>query len=390
MNGLAAARLVAGRELREAFRRKAFWIGVLVLVVGSTAAMVVPEVLDHDSGTPRYEVVVVGDDPTLVQALQATEPGLGATLHITHLADRATATRRVDINAIDLAVVPGTDAGGAAQIIVRSGQHEALVAAARQAVATSALVQRLVDAGLRPEQVEDALALPAPQLREVDPGTDDRKGASFAVSLVLYILLLTLMVQVANGTAAEKANRVSEVLLPIVRPGPLLFGKVIGISIAGLCTLGAGMLPVVVKLAAGGDLPDGLAGALVGSGAWFALGLVLFLTLAGTLGALVERQEEAGSAITPVTALLIGTFIVTQGGADSTVGTLLAYVPFSAPLMVPARLAIGVTSPAELVGSLAILVGTIAVAARFGSTVYARAIVRTGRRLRLREVLRSA
>ena len=54
------------------------------------------------------------------------------------------------------------------------------------------------------------------------------------MSIVLYLLLFMLMIQVANGTAIEKANRISEVLLAIVRPGALLFGKVIGVGIIGL------------------------------------------------------------------------------------------------------------------------------------------------------------
>ena len=46
-----------------------------------------------------------------------------------------------------------------------------------------------------------------------------------------------LMILVANGVAIEKANRISEVLLAIVRPGPLLFGKVIGVGLVGIATL---------------------------------------------------------------------------------------------------------------------------------------------------------
>lgn len=386
MTSLHLTRLVAGRELREAFRRKGFWIAAAVLLVGATAAVVLPEVLGGSSGATKYEVVVVGDHPGLVQALHATEDGLDATIHVTSVDTAAAALRRVQDNAIDLAVVPGPDP----RIIVRADEHAGLVGAVRQAVATEALAEQLRAAGLSDPQIAAAFATPTPRIQQVDAGNGERKAASFILSLVLYVLLLTLMMQVANGTAAEKANRVSEVLLPIVRAGPLLFGKVIGISIAGLLGLAAGMVPVVVKLIAGGDLPDGIGGALIGSGAWFALGLVFFLTIAATLGALVERQEEAGSAVTPVTGLLIGTFIVTQGGTDSPLGTVLAYLPFSSPLMMPSRLAVGVSSPVEVVASLALLVGAVALAVRFGSVVYGRAIVRTGRRLKLREVLRAS
>jgi ABC-2 type transport system permease protein len=209
------------------------------------------------------------------------------------------------------------------------------------------------------------------------------------VSILLYILLLTLMIQVANGTAIEKANRISEVLLAIVRPRALLFGKVIGVGIIGVLTLLGGVVPVVVKLVAGGDLPDGLAGAMAGGGAWFALGIALYLTLAGALGALVERQEEAGSAVAPLAMILIGSYLVAQSAPDSPVARVLAYIPLSSPLVMPSRLALGEASGVEMVISLALLLAAVVVVGRVGATVYRRAVVRTGRRLKLREVLRS-
>ena len=86
-------------------------------------------------------------------------------------------------------------------------------------------------------------------------------------------------------------------MLSIVKPGPLMFGKVIGVGVTGVFTLLATMTPVVVRLVGGGDLPDGIGGAIAASAVWFVLGLALYLTLAASLGALVERQEEAGSVI---------------------------------------------------------------------------------------------
>src|SRR3546814_19716449 len=103
-----------------------------------------------------------------------------------------------------------------------------------------------------------------------------------------------LMIQVANGTAIEKSNRISEVLLAIVRPGALLFGKVLGVSIVGILTLAAAIVPVLVKLLSGGDLPDGLGGGLAGGAAWFVLGLATSLVAAGALGALVGRPGGGG------------------------------------------------------------------------------------------------
>ncbi|CAN5625524.1 hypothetical protein BH24ACT4_BH24ACT4_09050 [soil metagenome] len=176
----------------------------------------------------------------------------------------------------------------------------------------------------------------------------------------------------------------------IVSPGALLFGKILGVGIIGLATLTAGLIPILVKLALGGDLPEGLAGAVAGGALWFVLGMALYLTVAAALAALVERQEEVGSVLSPLTFLLVGTYIVAQAAAESSLGAVLAYVPLTSPLLVPTRLAIGVAGPGELIGSVVILLATIALTIRLGTLIYARAITRTGRRLKLTEVLRSA
>jgi hypothetical protein len=57
MTWFEATRLVAARELRESFRRRSLWIVLAILFVGSSVAMILPEVLD--SGRPRYDVAVV-------------------------------------------------------------------------------------------------------------------------------------------------------------------------------------------------------------------------------------------------------------------------------------------------------------------------------------------
>lgn len=382
MNGLG---LVAGREIRQAFRRKSFWIVIGILLAGSTAAMVIPELVSDNSVT-RYDVVVVNGTPSLEASIKATVHDIGAEADVQGAADRDAARQAVDDGKVDIAIV----GGASPTVFVRANEHERLVGAVQQALAVDALTTRLRSAGLPPDAVTQALTTPAANVEQLDASEADRRGASFALSLVLYMLLLTLLVQVANGTALEKANRISEVLLAIVRPGALLFGKVVGIGTTGVLTLAAALIPVIVKLALGGDLPPGLGGAVAASAAWFVLGLALYLTIAGALGALVERQEEAGSVVSPLTALLIGTFVVVSSGADNRLSTVLAYIPLTSPLMEPTRLAMGVSSPVEVVGSLALSIVALAVVVRVGSTIFGRAIVRTGRRLKIRDVLRPA
>jgi ABC-2 type transport system permease protein len=382
-----ATLLVAERELRETMRRKTFWIVLAILFLGSTAAVVVPEIVGDD-GPTTYHVAVAGEAGSFGRAITALGPALDAEIEVVAVDDAAAARDQVDGDHAAVAVVLPADDTASPTVIVRAGQHQRLVGAISQALAAASLDQRLGDAGLTDDQIADALAAPAPVLDELDTESESRRGASFALSLVLYLLLLTVMIQVANAIAIEKANRISEVLLAIVRPGPLMFGKVIGVGVSGIAALLITLTPVVAKLLVGGDLPDGIGGALAGSAVWFALGLVLYLLIAASLGALVERQEEAGAAVAPLTAILVGTFVVSGSGAESTLGAVLAWIPLTSPLVEPTRIAVGASSTVEVIGSIALLVVTIVVAARVGATVYARGIVHTGKRLKLREVLR--
>jgi ABC-2 type transport system permease protein len=385
MSGFSGIRLVALREITEAFRRKSYWVIVAVLVLGSSAAMIVPAMIDDD-GRPTDTIAVVGRSARLDDQLIAAVDASDADARLLDAPDAATARRLVDDDDADLGIVVGDPSN----IIVKGDDHQRLVAAAQQALAAVAVADRLHAAGLTDADVEQVLTTPAAAIERLDTGRGGRIAAAFAISLVLYLLLLTLMMQVANGTAIEKSNRISEVLLAIVRPGALLFGKVLGVTATGLMAILGGLLPVIVKLAVGGDLPANLGGAVAAGAVWFLLGLALYLTLAGALGALVERQEEAGSAVSPLMAIIIGTFIVLQPGPGSALNDVLAYIPFSSPLVVPARIAAGESSAVEIVGSLVLLVATVALAYRFGAVVYQRAIVRTGRRLKLGEVLRAA
>jgi ABC-2 type transport system permease protein len=378
-----ATKLVAGREVNVALHRRSFWIVVALLAVASTIAMILPGLLG--GGTTTYTVAIVSSrDPGDFEArLSAASNELDARIRFRDVARAASARRLVDDGDVDEAVV----LSGEPSIVVRSGENDALVAATRQALAVAALAQRLDAAGLDPGQVATILAAPPARVDEIATDQSERIAAVVVLSLVLYLALLMLTIQAASGTAIEKSNRISEVLLPIVRPGPLLFGKVLGVTIVGALSLSAGAIPVIVKAAAGGDLPSGLGPALLGGAPWFALGLVLYLVVAGALGSLVERQEETGTVIAPLSFLLVAAYLLAQTAAGTSFGGMLAIFPLTSPLVMPARIALGEASGGEIVASLLLLVASLLLVIRVGAAMYRRGIVHTGRRLTIREAM---
>jgi ABC-2 type transport system permease protein len=378
-------RLVVERELREAFRRRSFWITIALFLLGSTALVVIPEFIGDDGAADRT-VVTVGVDEAFAASLRQLAPVFDIDVDLQEAATVEAARTAVDEGDADVAVDLTVDP---ALIVARSEGSNA-VTLVRQAVTVSVFTSSLTEAGLGPDRIAELFAGSDPRIEELEPVDNARRGVAAVVAIVLYLLLLLLSTSVATGVAIEKSNRVSEVLLAIVPARHLLFGKVMGVAIVGLVSLAAGALPIVVSVTAGGSLPDGIGGTVLGSTAWFVMGLALYLTAAGALGALVDRQEEVGATIAPLSTVLIAAYLVGVSSPDSPVATVLAYVPFTSPMVMPARIALGVASPVEMAVSLVLGVLTVIAISRLAALVYRRAIVRTGRKVGLRQVLRAS
>ncbi len=376
------ARLVVERELRESLRRRSFWIISGLFLLASTALVVVPEFVG--GGSNDRTVAVVGGDTSFTSVLSELADATDVDVEVDRVADARAARLSVDQGDADVAV----DLTADPPLVITRSASSTTVTLVRQAVTLSAFTTSLADAGLDEEQIAEVLSTSDTQVEELEPVDDARQGVAAVVTIVLYLLLLLLSTTVATGVAIEKSNRVSEVLLAIVPARHLLFGKVVGIAIVGTLTLLAGALPVLVRVAVGASLPDGTGSTLAASAAWFLMGLALYLSAAGALGALVDRQEEVGSTIAPLSGVLIVAYLVGVTSPDSPVATVLAYVPFTSPMVMPARIGLGVASPFEIVASLLLGVATVVVMARVAEQVYRRAIVRTGRKLSLRQVLR--
>jgi ABC-2 type transport system permease protein len=94
--------------------------------------------------------------------------------------------------------------------------------------------------------------------------------------------------------------------------------------------------------------------------------------------------------VAPLTVGLIAIYFASLSTTETPVGVVLSIVPLSSPIAMPARLAIGAAEPWQVVASLVAMAVAIVVIARLAVTVYSRAIVRTGRRLKFTEVLRAS
>ncbi len=389
MTDRRAAWLVAGREIRERARDRTFQTGTVVSLLVVVGVVALASVLG--GGDDRFTLAVVRGDTESAEIAQAARDGLRATgtpLEIREVSTLEAARADVREDRVDAALL-----GAGAQVAVLDGLDGEVAQALRTAVARSALSAELARAGAS-EELRRAAADPPVRLavRPLEPDDGGAAGIAFFAALLLYGQLITFGLWVAYGIAEEKGSRVVELLLSATRSLPLLTGKVLGLGVLGLVQL---LLVAGVGLAAGAaldvvDVDETLAGALAATLGFFTLGYVLYAALFAVAGALVSRQEDAQSTTSPLIFALVGAFFIALQALQepaSRLAEIAALVPFSAPMVMPARLITGDAGPADALLAIVLLLATAALTLALAARVYDRAILRTGGRVPLREAL---
>ncbi len=144
--------------------------------------------------------------------------------------------------------------------------------------------------------------------------------------------------------------------------------------------------------AVGSSVVHGAAPGIVLVGTVFLLlGYAFYCTAFAAAGSLVSRQSDVGTVIMPVQIPLILAYalsytVIYANGAN-VFYQVLGFLPPTAPIAMPVLYAAG-DVPTWQVAISAVLVAIATVwMARAAATIYGRSILRTGTRVRLRQVL---
>ena len=387
--------LVAAREVRERIRGKIFRVGTLLILVVVAAAIVIP-VLHTGKSHPQQVGVVGALSASLRATVVSSGTSIGTTVHLVSEADVEAAHGDLRSGRVDMAIVDGrelvlnkairpTDTSTTAQL-VRAVSKNLGVAEAFAAAGLSAS---------QSSQLAGAKALPVTSLQR---GT--AKGATQTTSLVGLILVFVMLTQyntwILIGVMEEKSSRVVEVLLAAVRPVQLLAGKVLGI---GLVAFAQASLIVVFALglakAVGSDLLQGTAPlVLVSTLVWLVLGYAFYSWVYAAAGSMAERQDQVQSLAFPLSLPIIFGYIMALtavgSGSPSAFFKLLAYLPPTAPFAMPVLVGLGTVTWWEFAASAALSIVCTVGVARLATSIYRRAILRTGRRVQLREIFSRA
>ena len=388
--------LVARREVREALSAKSFRITLAISAIALVALIVIANLAGGGDSDPQ-RVVVGGNDPgRTVAAVERLGSGLGIELEVTTVATDAEAQSAVAADDSDLAVVSGGERliTDRPSDLTDGSELSTIVNALR---AELALERGLSDAGLDDESAAAVRATEPPAVESLRAADDEvdagRTGVATVTNILLFLMLQTYGGWVITGVTREKASRVIEVLLSVIRPRQLLVGKVVGV---GTVALGHALVLIlaayIAARAVGADITNGMrVGDLAVGLVWFLLGYALYCGAFAAAGSLISRVEDAQGVAFPVMLPLLFAYLVgfsALGGAN-TLLWVLAFVPPTAVLAMPTLYAIGEAPVWAVLASMAITAVTVVVVMLAAAKIYERSILRTGRKVSWRAAFRS-
>ena len=223
----------------------------------------------------------------------------------------------------------------------------------------------------------------------------------FAGAFFLVVMLLSYTM--ISSTSEEKANKTAEILLTSIKARTLILGKIISLIILGLIQIAVLAIPFVCAYVFFPNLL-GLSGgialsnipinpiAVTFAALFFVVGLIMYIGFVVGLGALFPGGNDAsrfmGIAIiwnfVPIYAL---TSVISSPHA--LVVTVFTYFPLTAPTTTLLRNAVGSLSIGEALAALAVLILSAVVAVWFAVRAFRYGSMEYGRRIGLKELMRS-
>ena len=242
----------------------------------------------------------------------------------------------------------------------------------------------LRNAGLTDAQIQDAAAQPVVSAMETT-GKDifNTYALTYILILVLYVSIMLYGQMVAVSVATEKSSRAMELLITSASPNNLIFGKIIGVGLAGLCQLVIWLTAGAVGIGIGRDFwrsvpfisgvldaPPYLLFLMV---IFYLLGYFMYAAMFGALGSLVSRVEDINTTATPIILLCVVGFILSFTGMANPFSLLIricSYVPFFAPMCMFVRVSMSEVPVLEIVLSILITGAAAALFAWLSARIY--------------------
>jgi ABC-2 type transport system permease protein len=292
----------------------------------------------------------------------------------------------------------------------RNASAEADMEMLRRVVRESVMETRLEMAGVEPhrsaELVRTRLEFELERITDRGRGGSARVSVFFALLIVViqYMALMLYGQAVLRGVMEEKQTRVAEVVISSVSPWHLLAGKVIGVGAVGLTQLAVWISSGILLLRYRGPIlaafgassmsftpPDVSVGMGLVLLLFFVAGYVFYSSLFAAVGAMVSSEQEAQQALMPIILLLVSSFVFFQpvlSKPTSGLAHTLSWLPFSAPIVMPLRMAVIPVAGWDVAISLVSVAAGSYIAVWLAARIYRTGMLMYGKRPTMRELAR--
>jgi len=286
---------------------------------------------------------------------------------------------------------PEFRARNAADVFTRENVENAIGKAVRS--------QRLVDAGIKEEAVQQA-SEPVDLKSVGETGQESKGEAGFFLALGMgiwiYMSVLLYGQVVLGAVIEEKETRIAEILFSSMRSFPLMMGKLIGVSLVALTQMGiwgAAFLAFSAWAAGGSsiNLPQVAPIVFVYLGMFFLMGYFIYSTVYAVVGSMVTTTQEGGQLAMPVVLMLVAGFFLSFNiirNPNSTLAFWASMFPFFAPITMLVRIVTETPPLWQILLSLVIGFATAIGLIWLASRIYRVGMLMTGKKATIPEVMR--
>ncbi len=422
--------IVARREYVANVRTKSFIVGILFLPILLLASVFLPSLFQKMKGETRRFSVVDPSGESLAAIEKALEAGAGggrplqfALVPPSEFGGTPDEQREAMKKAVEedrlfamAEIGPGAlEDGSGCSYLSKSAAEEGLLDFLSRTVTTLYRERFLARANLEPEVVKKANATVWFQERllskeggEKETTKADKVGgyASLGFVYLLWMSIFMMAQGLLTSTIEEKSNRTVEVVLSSCTPFDFMSGKVLGLAAVGLTLVGTWITcfflffqfvaPAISETLASFDI-----GAILGNpvnlsffAVFFLLGYLLYASIFCGIGSVCTTLTEAQNLIGPVTLILMIPLLSmfhTVKNPDSTLSTVLSWVPFFTPFVMMNRVAaVPPPSGIEVAASVLWLLLWVYLVMRGAAKVFRIGVLLYGKPPKLREILRWA
>jgi len=387
----SALKIIIAREYLERVKRKSFIISTILMPILMLGMMVAPTLIAIMSGPEERVIAVIDDSGVIAPTLQNE----GEITFRSFSGDMADAKANEDYDAI---LVIGRDVvsqpKGSISLYTRGApsiQTEDYISSQLQRTIETLRIKQYDIANL--SQILDEVKVDV----KLDTFRIDKEEESATSSIlsyilgtvtmfILYMFILLYGQMVMTSIIEEKNNRVLELVVSSVKPNDLMMGKIMGIGLVAITQImiwavlligcSIWIMPGLISAASATEGNEGMATALAQLGdTGFMVNLLVYLILFliggylfyssiyAAIGSAVDNIQDASQlqsiAIVPIIlALIISMTVVNDPNSSLAVWTSM--IPFTAPMVMMARLPFGIPAWQPLVSIILLALSFLA------------------------------